>query len=446
MSASSGIAGSLAAGRDDRPIAHWLGGIVFRPLQILVSAPDLWFLAALLAMLFRPPDLHFYDLDRIAFGLLVMGVLLRALVLRQSLRVYGRLTLPLLGLLLLALASLAAQSYQAESWSMFAAKWVVPFALYHLAGLAFEDEVALRRFEIFSLLVLAYLTIIAILFLINAGSLIFPAFIADPNIGIHADRARGPFLQAVANGVTLNLLGLLALDGYRRRRLRGFAALLLVSALPLAVLATKTRAVWLSFALSVLAVLFFSSSSRMRRACLCLVVAGALGLLGTLTFDDLDRSLQSRLQERSPVAFRFAMYRAGWEMLLEKPLLGWGAEQMQSQLERRISDFHDDEFFFHNTYLEIGVEYGALGLALYACVIAGLFRLGRLPRGATASREGVFLDRGFRPLWPLLVGVYLLNGCFVVLNYQFVNGLVFTLAGILEAQNRRVKGGVPCGS
>ena len=35
-----------------------------------------------------------------------------------------------------------------------------------------------------------------------------------------ADRARGPFLQAVANGVSLNLLGLVALDSFRRRRLR----------------------------------------------------------------------------------------------------------------------------------------------------------------------------------------------------------------------------------
>ena len=29
------------------------------------------------------------------------------------------------------------------------------------------------------------------------------------------------------------------------------------------------------------------------------------------------------------------------------------------------------------------------------------------------------------------------NGSFVVMNYQFVNGLMFTIAGILAAQNRR---------
>jgi hypothetical protein len=33
--------------------------------------------------------------------------------------------------------------------------------------------------------------------------------------------------------------------------------------------------------------------------------------------------------------------------------------------------------------------------------------------------------------------VYLLNGSFVVMNYQFVNGFLFALAGLLAAQNRR---------
>ena len=48
-----------------------------------------------------------------------------------------------------------------------------------------------------------------------------------------------------------------------------------------------------------------------------------------------------------------------------------------------------------------------------------------------------FTDDGFRKIWPILLGVYLMNASFVVMNYQFVNGLLFTLAGMLAAQNRR---------
>ena len=83
-------------------------------------------------------------------------------------------------------------------------------------------------------------------------ALIFPGYIVDENVGIHADRARGPFLQAVANGMTINMLALLALDSSRRQRLRGVLAMSFFFAVPIAVLATKTRAVWLAFAGSVI--------------------------------------------------------------------------------------------------------------------------------------------------------------------------------------------------
>ena len=137
----------------------------------------------------------------------------------------------MLALVLLTVANAVAQSCDAETWSVIAAKWVVPFTLYLLAGVVFNTEAALRAFEIFFLVVLGYLSLTAILFLVGAKSWIFPAFIVDESIGIHADRARGPFLQAVANGVTLNLLGVIALDCYRRHRLKGILALLFLIAL-----------------------------------------------------------------------------------------------------------------------------------------------------------------------------------------------------------------------
>jgi O-antigen ligase len=135
--------------------------------------------------------------------------------------------------------------------------------------------------------------------------------------------------------------------------------------------------------------------------------------------------------------FRMAVYQAGWEMFLEKPLAGWGATDMQTELSKRISDFHQQQFFFHNTYLEIVVQYGLAGLLLYLWIVADLFKLGQNRSRPGWSTDNSFLDQQFRGLWPLLLGVYLLNGTFVVMNYQFVNGFLFTLAGLLAAQNRR---------
>lgn len=421
-----------------RRVGPWAtaGATAFRPLHALIVSPSLLFFAALAAMLFRPPDLHFYDLDRIALGLLVAIVLLRALALRQSFGFAAPVALPLLILMVMNLFELLSRPSQTQDWSTFAAKWGVPFLLYHIAQLVFTTRKSLQEFEIFLLIVLAYLSLIAVLFLIGARAYIFPSFILDESLGIHADRARGPFLQAVANGVSLTLLGLVALDSYRRGRLRGFLALAFVFAVPAAVLATKTRSVWISFGAAAVALWVFSPDARIRRACGSLVLAAIMVASGTCLACLRDGSLGDRLEERSPVEFRLSMYRAGWEMFRQKPLLGWPSDDIQPELARIVDGFHQEQFFFHNSYLEVAVTQGAVGLCVYLWLLVDLFRVGRKIHQEKYA-EGHFVDQKFRVLWPALVAVYLVNASFVVMNYQFVNGLLFTLAGILAVQNRQ---------
>ena len=415
----------------------WAFANCFRPLQALMTVPVMLFLIALTAMLFRPADHRFHSYDRFAFILLIFVVLVRSWVTQMPIRIAGPVVVPLSALLLLALYDALTQPYDAETWGVLAAKWLVPLGLYILAGYVFEDDESRRNLEIFSLATLAYLCAIAILFLDGAKDFIFPRYILDEGLGIHADRARGPFLQAVANGLSLNMLGLLALDSFRRHQLPRPLAIVLLVALPLAIVATKTRAVWLSFAASILWLMFFSPSRCLRRTSLCLVLGGGLVFTGLLTLDSSHISLRDRLAESGPVTFRMAVYEAGWKMFQEKPLLGWGSREMQTELSNQITEFHQEQFFFHNTLLEILVEYGLLGLALYLWLILDLFRLGR--ERHRLRDTGTFVDEHFRALWPLIVAVYLLNGCFVVMNYQFVNGILFTLAGILAAHNRRAQ-------
>ena len=427
---------TLAVGlRRDSPAAC-LSGVLFRPIYFLITSPSLLFFATLIAMLFRPPDLHFYNLDRIALGILVGIVMLRAFVLRQSLHLTRTVSLPLVLLIAMGLLELLSRPAQTQDWSTFAAKWIVPFLLYHIAQLIFSETKSLQHLEIFLLLVLAYLSLMAVFFLLDARDLIFPRFILDENLGIHADRARGPFLQAVANGVSLIFLSLVALDSYRRGRLRSIFALAFAFVVPTAILATKTRSVWISFAAAVMGLWTFSSSRRIRRACAYLTAGGLLVASATCLVCLRDASFGDRLSERSPVEFRLSMYRAGCEMFLEKPLFGWHIDDIQPELAKRVEGFHQEQFFFHNSYLEVAVNYGAAGLALYLWVLWDLFRVGRKTNSATPA-DGHFLDQKFRSLWPVLVGAYLFNASFVVMNYQFVNGLLFTLAGILALQSRR---------
>jgi len=411
--------------------------LLVRPLQLLISLPSTLFLVALTAMLLRHPDVPFYEIDRIAFGLLLVGVVGRLVVLRQRFFV-ARATWPMVGLTLLALTSVAGQPFDHETWSLLASKLIVPFALFHLAGLVFTEESRFRQFEVFALVVLAYLSFTAIAFLVGVHSLIFPRFILDESLGFHADRARGPLLQAVANGVSLNILGLLALHAYRRGSARGAKATLLLVSLPVAILATMTRAVWLSFAGSVLGLTVRLQNRRLRRRVVVASIAIAVVGLGTvMSFHGLSGTLSERFEERGPVDFRKAVYAGGWEMFLDRPWLGWGFHQMPFELPRYVSGYEEKVLYPHNTYLEMLVEQGVVGLALYLWLMWEIWRLGRgaIPDG---EKNG-FLNREFHRMWPILLAVYWINAALVVMSYQFVNGLLLTMAGMLAAQQRRAQ-------
>jgi putative inorganic carbon (HCO3(-)) transporter len=320
---------------------------------------------------------------------------------------------------------------------LLAAKYLFPFALFHLAQMVFTDDRSVQRFEAFTLVVLAYLSFTAIVFLIGARVLVFPKFILDPSLGYHAERARGPFLQPVANGVSLNMLALLVLHGYRRGSLRSTKTLAVLTAVPIAILATMTRAVWLSFAGSLLALLFLSKNLKTRFAFLAGLVFAVVALGVVMSTTQLGGLLGDRLEERAPVEFREAVYAGGWQMFLERPLTGWGFHQMPTELPKYVSEFHDKVLYPHNTYLEVLVENGLMGLSLYAWLMWELWRLGR---GNVSRRAAHGLrDSEFRRWWPILLAVYWVNAAVVVMSYQFVNGILFSVAGMLAAQRQRTE-------
>ncbi|HEY6767701.1 MAG TPA: O-antigen ligase family protein [Candidatus Sulfotelmatobacter sp.] len=416
-------------------IAGQVARMALRPLHLLTATPSIWFLAALTAMLLRHPDVSFYGIDRVAVLLLIVGVAARAALRRQRLFRLERASYPMMGLTALAILSVAGEPFDNQTWCLLAAKFIVPFTLFHLAAIVFVDKNSIRQFEIFSLLVLAYLSFTAIAFLVGAKSLIFPHFILDESLGYQADRARGPLLQAVANGMSLNLLGLLALHSLRRGTLRGLKAWLLLGSLPLAILATMTRAVWLSFAGTLIVLIVRSHSQLLRRVCLGLVFLGIGGIGIAVSSPDFRDSLTDRLQEKGPVEFRRAVYVGGWEMFLERPLSGWGVNQMPAGLARHVNGYKQRLLYPHNTYLELLVEHGLAGLGLYLWLMVELWRLSHHspPLGERSS----FLDLHLRELWPVLLGVYWVNAALVVMNYQFVNGFLLTVAGMLAGQQRR---------
>jgi O-antigen ligase len=410
---------------DDNPLWR-AAGLLLRPLHLGLAFPSILYVAAMTVFLFRPPDLFSFYADRVAFGILVFFVALRTMALREKIPFFAGLSLPMLGLTALAVFRALREPFDAQTWSIVASKFIVPFALFHIAVLVFRGASQRKHFELFVILALAYLVFIAIAFLADARSLIFPRFILDESLGFHPDRARGPFLQAVANGVSLNILGILVIALSRERKT---VVWLLWLALPLAVLATMTRAVWIAFAVSTIVLGFRLIKRRLLAACILLVVAALVGSLAIgFSGHTLKTALLDRTGERGPVEARLAVYDAGWAMFRERPFTGWPARDMYAELARRMEGYHLRTFYVHNTYLALLVEFGVPGLALYGILFFNLFRLSwHGPPGESGSVAAL------RKVWPILLSVYLFNAFFVDMAYQFVIGLMFTVAGMLCA-------------
>ena len=411
-------------------VVRWPGDAItsvsaalLRPLQALMAAPSLLFLATLTLMLFRPANIGLFPFDRVAFFLLALVVLIRILLLKKELPVSFSFTLPMLALSTLALAGNWKERYDAEAWSVVAAQFLVPFAMFHLARSVFTNESTIRQLEVFCLLTLAYLCFISIAFVSGQTQLIFPRFILDGAVDMHLDRARGPLLQAVANGVSVNLLGLVAFDLYRRKRLARMAAVPLLLAVAIAIFATMTRSVWLSFVLSLSAIAFVGTRRRLRRFFLLVGISAGVVAYVTSANPAVETASEERLQDRETVDFRLAVYELSWDMFREKPLLGWGQGEFAREIEARMSDFRPGAYAAHNTFVDIVVEHGAVGLTLYLWIAVNLFRLTK-----TSSWLQV--------TWPICLGAYFVNACCVVMNYQFVNALLFTFAGVIAARDR----------
>ncbi|MEA2399314.1 MAG: putative inorganic carbon ((-)) transporter, partial [Thermoleophilaceae bacterium] len=124
---------------------------------------------------------------------------------------------------------------------------LIPFLVFFAAPFAFRTE-ADRRVLLGALVAIgAYLGVIAVLETTGPKALIVPHYITDPTQGIHSDRARGPFLDAGANGIALYacaVASVIAFIKWRDRRWR-VVALLVAGLCLLGVVFALTRAAWL---------------------------------------------------------------------------------------------------------------------------------------------------------------------------------------------------------
>jgi putative inorganic carbon (hco3(-)) transporter len=371
-------------------------------------------------------------LDRVVIITGILAVIVRSFVVADAPRIQVRRVHWILGLLALYAVGSAAWtntlSEHQAGFELLDRLGVVPFLLYLVAPAAFATE--RQRTILLGTLALvgAYLGATAFFEMIGPHSLVFPHFITDPSLGIHDGRARGPFLEAGADGLAMfgcAVAAVMLLDRPRRTWVRWGVALIAGLCL-LGLVLTLTRQVWAgAFVGAALASLI---SARLRRFMPVALIVCALIVGGAVVaVPGLHAKLDARAVSQKPVWDRLNSDSAALRMFESRPLLGfgWGTFPRYSPQYYHVAKTYPLSSVgeVHNVVLSNAAELGVVGLTLWLIGLAG-------------AMIAPFRRRGPPSLEPWKLGMvaitvaWLVQANFAPLAYAFDNYLPWLFAGI----------------
>jgi O-antigen ligase len=282
-----------------------------------------------------------------------------------------------------------------------------------------------------------YLAVTGVLEMTGQWWGVFPRYIADPKLGLHFGRARGPMLHAVSYGLFLAVCLLAAwLWQWRFGRV---GRLLLVALVPLmlpGIYFSYTRSVWMGMALGLFLVLAVTLHGAWRKLALSAMISAGV-LLAATRMESLvrfDRELSAKYTGKS-VELRGHLAYVSWKMFLDRPLLGVGFDRFPTAKLPYLSDRSTElnleaarRYVHHNTFLSLLTETGLVGLGLFLALLGGwgwkACRLARDVRAPNWARATGALALG-------ALGVYVCQALFHELSYLSMdNTLLFLLAGV----------------
>jgi O-antigen ligase len=293
------------------------------------------------------------------------------------------LTLGLVGLMLVRLGASEVPAYGSYKLQLFVAKAVI--ALF--AGIVIAK--GRKHFDLWLvvMLVFAALSGMTLIRQILAGT-------ADASTGgrlaLFQDASPIQLGRAAAYGLLVGIYLLVAGGPFWRK----LVALVSVPVLAVTLLAAGSRGPTLSIVVGLVVLFALTMSEPGARRRLVLVAVGLVAaaiLVGQLVpGQDLNRSLSILLGGDTAghggldANGRFALFSAGWNLFTSHPFLGIGTGSFAA-----ISP----ELYPHNILLEVGVEYGILGVALIVGILFLGFRASlrawRVGTGADRSRAAL---------------------------------------------------------
>lgn len=302
--------------------------------------------------------------------------------------------------------------------------YYIPLTLYFIARNLRWDEPEVSALQKALAAFGVYLAVTGLLEAAGQWSLVFPRYIADPEIGLHFGRARGPMVHSVTYGHYLSAC-LVALWLWRDRCKTSARLLvgILLPIFPAAIFFTKTRTVWLGAGTAIFLILAFTLRGKARVLTLGAMVTVSL-VVGAAKMDSIlgFKREGTVADTRQSATMRESFTYVSWRMFQDRPILGFGFGQFPSAKLEYLGDRSVDlnlqairGYVHHNTFLSVLTETGIIGLAL---MFAILYRWARSSFGL-ARRETA-------PSWARSQGLFFLAALCIAAWQMIGHEITFT--------------------
>ena len=348
------------------------------------------------------------------------------------------------GLLLLAVVTLLVPTCSAISaaaahdrsaiFAILDSYGAIPFALLLLAPSFFRTRGEVRVLLVGLTCTGTYLALTGVLEGLKLYALVWPAYITNPNLGLHFGRARGPFLEAGADGLAMVLCmiaaGMLAIEVRSRRARLALVGFLALSCL--GVLFTLTRSVWICLAI-VATVGLLSRRSWWKWWFLC-VGTVAIGVAVMLSASSsLRDAVAVRLNDDRSGVDRLNANSAAFEILRHHPLTGVGWHQFPMVENDWL--WQSDSYALtqtgipvHNVLLGYAAELGLVGVLVWITMLAAAVWASLR---ASPSDDSERIPWTLWPLWPVLIVLaWLVLSMFVPITYAFPSSVLWLFLGL----------------
>lgn len=265
--------------------------------------------------------------------------------------------------------------FELEGFYALLDRIIVPFVLFSLGAVIFDDPN--RRDLLLKMLTLVgiYLGITAFFEMVGPAALVFPKYIMNPELGILFGRARGPFITAEADGMVLAMAMFAAGVLYSRtsswfwRRITPVS----VAVSAMGAVLTMTRSIWLGMVLAVLASMYMVPQIRKPLFKAGLAAAAVMAFV-LLAIAPAREAFLDRLTTERSVNDRQNTNAAAVRILEEHPLSGVGWHkfvEVGSDWVRQADTYPitNVDIEIHNVILSRAAELGIPAAALWVAIV-----------------------------------------------------------------------------